>query len=133
MGSAVKDSAIVAAARAAGIPVETVPQLVAIAGDSNSKAQTEAKTILRERAVVLGEAVSSLVGLFNPTRVVLGGQAFTDYPDTLNLIASLIHQNSTDVDIRVTAARERVQQQAAAAVAITAVAYDPLHAVEGAR
>lgn len=133
VGSAVKDSAIVAAARAAGIPVETVPQLVAIAGDSNSKAQTEAKTILRERAVVLGEAVSSLVGLFNPTRVVLGGQAFTDYPDTLNLIASLIHQNSTDVDIRVTAARERVQQQAAAAVAITAVAYDPLHAVEGAR
>ncbi|WQD13980.1 MAG: hypothetical protein U1U88_002437 [Lawsonella clevelandensis] len=81
---------------------------------------------MRERAVVLGEAISSLVSLLNPTRVVLGGQAFTDSPETLSLVASIARQNAKGLDIRVTAARGRVQQQAAAAVAITAVANDPL-------
>lgn len=125
VGSAVKDSAVVAAAQAAGLPVETVAELVALAEDGNS----DAKTILRERAVVLGEAISSLVSLLNPTRVVLGGQAFTDSPETLSLVASIARQNAKGLDIRVTAARGRVQQQAAAAVAITAVANDPLQVI----
>lgn len=126
VGSAVKDSAVVAAAQAAGLPIESVAELVALAEDGNS----DAKTILRERAVVLGEAISSLVSLLNPTRVVLGGQAFTDSPETLSLVASIARQNAKGLDIRVTAARGRVQQQAAAAVAITAVANDPLQVVK---
>ncbi|MBT0567531.1 ROK family transcriptional regulator [Williamsia sp. CHRR-6] len=124
---AVSDTGIVAAARAAGLTVETVDDVHAAAAADDPTATA----ILLERAEVLGRAVSLIADVFNPDHVILGGQAFTDSPSTLPAVARAVRATPAALhrDVRVTRAGATVQQQAAGAVSLDAIYSDPLEAL----
>ena len=42
--------------------------------------------LVAERARVLGEAVALLRDMLNPDDLVVGGQAFTEYPEGMSLV-----------------------------------------------
>ena len=46
----------------------------------------QARALLAERARVLGEAVALLRDMLNPDDLVVGGQAFTEYPEGMRLV-----------------------------------------------
>ena len=46
----------------------------------------QARALLAERARVLGEAVALLRDMLNPDDLVVGGQAFTEYPEGMSLV-----------------------------------------------
>ncbi|MFT3901365.1 MAG: ROK family transcriptional regulator [Gordonia sp. (in: high G+C Gram-positive bacteria)] len=125
--AATSDTGIVAAAKAAGLDVTEIADVHAAAADGNELA----RDILAERAEVLGRAVALIADIFNPDHVVLGGQAFTDAPQTLPVVAKVIRETSvTDKrDVRVSRAGVTVQQQAAGAVSLDALYSDPLGAI----
>ena len=76
---AVSDDAVLRAARAARIaPGATTVAAVTRAARAGDKA---AAALLTDRARILGEAVALLADLLNPDSVVVGGQAFTCYPE----------------------------------------------------
>ncbi len=125
--AATSDTGIVAAARAAGLGVTAI-------ADVHEAARTGselARDILTERAEVLGRAVALIADIFNPDHVVLGGQAFTDAPQTLSVVARVIRDTSITAkrDVRVSRAGVSVQQQAAGAVSLDAIYADPLGAI----
>lgn len=125
--AATSDTGIVAAARAAGLEVSEIAQVHEAARDGNELA----RDILTERAEVLGRAVALIADIFNPDHVVLGGQAFTDAPQTLPVVARVIRDTSVTAkrDVRVSRAGVTVQQQAAGAVSLDAIYADPLGAL----
>ncbi|WP_435277420.1 ROK family protein [Rhodococcus yananensis] len=90
--------------------------------------------LLVERATVLGRTVALLRDLFNPDRVVLGGQAFTEYPAAVAHVAhvaSAFDRASTlpGKGIGVTAFGNGVQAYAAGAVSLSSLYSDPLGAM----
>ncbi|MDF0531484.1 ROK family transcriptional regulator [Tsukamurella sp. 8F] len=124
---AVTDTAFVDAAVAAGIVAHTPADVYKLAqqGDANANA------LIAERGRLLGEAVALVADIFNPDRVILGGQAFTDYPAILPYVSTALKETSAEPsrEVRVTGAAARVQQQAAGAVALDGVYTDPIAAV----
>ena len=68
-----------------------------------------------ERARVLGEAVALLRDMLNPDDLVVGGQAFTEYPEGMDLVEAAFNERSVLAprDIRVTAFGNRVQEAGA--------------------
>ncbi|GED96063.1 ROK family transcriptional regulator [Gordonia crocea] len=125
--AATSDTGIVAAARAAGLGITDIADVHEAARDGNEVA----RDILVERAEVLGRAVALIADIFNPDHVVLGGQAFTDAPQTLPVVAKVIRDTSVTAkrDVRVSRAGVSVQQQAAGAVSLDALYSDPLGAI----
>jgi predicted NBD/HSP70 family sugar kinase len=125
--AATSDTGIVAAARAAGLEISEIAEVHEAARDGNETA----RDILTERAEVLGRAVALIADIFNPDHVVLGGQAFTDAPQTLPVVARVIRDTSVTAkrDVRVSRAGVTVQQQAAGAVSLDAIYADPLGAL----
>ena len=125
--AATSDTGIVAAARAAGLDLADIAEVHEAARDGNEIA----RDILTERAEVLGRAVALIADIFNPDHVVLGGQAFTDAPQTLPVVAKVIRDTSVTGrrDVRVSRAGVTVQQQAAGAVSLDALYADPLGAI----
>ncbi|GAB11600.1 putative NagC family transcriptional regulator [Gordonia araii NBRC 100433] len=125
--AATSDTGIVAAARAAGLELTEIADLHEAARDGNEIA----RDILTERAEVLGRAVALISDIFNPDHVVLGGQAFTDAPQTLPVVARTIRDTSVTAkrDVRVSRAGVTVQQQAAGAISLDALYTDPLGAI----
>lgn len=87
-----------------------------------------ARELLVERAVTLGRTVALLRDMFNPDRVVLGGQAFTAYPAGIPHVGEAFAANSTlpRRDIRVTGFGDRVQEFAATVVSLSSLYSDPL-------
>ena len=84
--STVSDEAVLTAARKARIipaegPASTMPAVLRAARQGNEQAQA----LLAERARVLGEAVALLRDMLNPDDLVVGGQAFTEYPEGMEL------------------------------------------------
>ena len=82
--STVSDEAVVAAARRLrilppnnGASGGSVTEVLKAARGGNQQAQE----LLDERARVLGESVALLRDLLNPDDLVVGGQAFTEYPE----------------------------------------------------
>ena len=75
----------------------------------------QAKDLLAERARVLGEAVALLRDMLNPDELVVGGQAFTEYPEAMEHVESAFAARSVlpPRDIRVTAFGNRVQEAGA--------------------
>jgi hypothetical protein len=69
--------------------------------------------------------------LFNPDRVILGGQAFTEYPAGIPHVArAFAHASSlAGADIRITGFGNRVQEFAAGVVSLGALYADPLAAM----
>jgi predicted NBD/HSP70 family sugar kinase len=90
-----------------------------------------AKDLLAERACVLGEAVALLRDLLNPDELVVGGQAFTEYPEGMKEVEAAFAARSVlpPRDIRVTAFGNRVQEAGAGIVSLGGLYADPLAAM----
>ncbi|MGA8251934.1 MAG: hypothetical protein WB989_15225, partial [Mycobacterium sp.] len=91
----------------------------------------QAKELLTERARVLGEAVALLRDLLNPDELVVGGQAFTEYPEGMEEVEAAFTARSVlpPRDIRVTVFGNRVQEAGAGIVSLGGFYADPLSAM----
>jgi predicted NBD/HSP70 family sugar kinase len=136
--STVSDEAVLAAARRLKVippapvgPVNrsasAITDLFRIAGAGNQ----QAKDLLNERARVLGEAVALLRDMLNPDELVVGGQAFTEYPEAMEHVEAAFTARSIlpARDIRVTAFGNRVQEAGAGTVSLSGLYADPLGAM----
>ena len=121
------DTGVVEAAVALGLEVADIEGVHTLARNGDATA----RALLDERATVLGRAVALMADIFNPDHIILGGQAFTDNPSTLPLVAAAIRETSVSPkrDVRVSHSGVTVQQQAAGAVSLDAVYGDPLEAL----
>ena len=134
--STVSDEAVVAAARkwailpAAG-PNSTIAALARLARRDTEGVPAAARDLLAERARVLGGAVALLRDLLNPDDLVVGGQAFTEYPEGLPQVRAAFSERSllAPRDIRVTAFGNRVQEAGAGVVSLSSLYADPLGAL----
>ena len=134
--STVSDEAVVAAARVSGIlpaagPHSTIAALARVARQDRGGRSADARVLLGERARVLGGAVALLRDLLNPDDVVVGGQAFTEYPEGLPEVHAAFAGQSVlgSRDIRVTAFGNRVQEAGAGVVSLSSLYADPLGAL----
>ena len=138
--STVSDEAVVAAARAGGIlapsgPKSSIAELLRLARTADAPRAADARELLDERARVLGGAVALLRDMLNPDDLVVGGQAFTEYPDGMAELRAAYTQRSLlgARDIRVTAFGNRVQEAGAGVVSLSSIYADPISAVRRAR
>ena len=94
-----------------------------------------AAELLAERARVLGEAVALLRDMLNPDDLVVGGQAFTEYPEGMALVEAAFAKRSVLAprDIRVTAFGNRVQEAGAGVVSLGGLYADPIGAMRAGR
>lgn len=130
--STVSDEAVLNAARRLRIvpdegPASTLPAVLRAARGGDRKAQE----LLGERARVLGESVALLRDLLNPDDLVVGGQAFTEYPEALTAVESAFNERSVlpARDIRVTTFGNRVQEAGAGVVSLGGLYADPIGAL----
>ncbi len=126
----------VSPARGAGIlasagPNSTTAALARLARQDRDGRSAGARELLVERARVLGGAVALLRDLLNPDDVVVGGQAFTEYPEGLPDVRAAFDTHSVlgSRDIRVTAFGNRVQEAGAGVVSLSSLYADPLGAL----
>lgn len=89
------------------------------------------RELLSERGRVLGQSVALLRDILNPDEVIVGGQAFTEYPEVMNDVETAFLDRSTlsKRDIRVTAFGNRVQEAGAGVVSLGGLFADPLGAM----
>lgn len=137
--STVSDEAVLAAARRLRILPAPRPgasdggiaELLRAARAGNQ----QAVQLLAERARVLGEAVALLRDLLNPDELVVGGQAFTEYPEGMTQIEEAFASRSVlpPRDIRITAFGNRVQEAGAGIVSLSRIYADPLGAMRRAQ
>ena len=137
--STVSDEAVVAAARRARIlpgagPNSTIGSLLRMAGRDDGPS-AGARELLDERARVLGAAVALMCDMLNPDDLVVGGQAFTDYPAGLDRLRTSFAQRSLlgPREIRVSGFGNRVQEAGAGVVSLSSIYADPLAALRRAR
>ncbi len=136
--STVSDEAVVAAARRLKVippaPVgrsngsaSAITDLLRVARAGNQ----QARDLLDERARVLGEAVALLRDMLNPDELVVGGQAFTEYPEAMEHVEAAFAARSIlpPRDIRVTVFGNRVQEAGAGTVSLGGLYADPLGAM----
>jgi predicted NBD/HSP70 family sugar kinase len=132
--STVSDEAVLAAARRLrilpahnGASGGTVTEVLKAARSGNKQAQE----LLDERARVLGESVALLRDLLNPDDLVVGGQAFTEYPEGMARVEEAYKARLVlpARDIRVTAFGNRVQEAGAGIVSLAGLYSDPLGAM----
>jgi predicted NBD/HSP70 family sugar kinase len=136
--STVSDEAVLAAARRLRIlpaapaartngSASAITDLVRLARAGNQ----QAKDLLAERARVLGEAVALLRDMLNPDELVVGGQAFTEYPEAMEQVEAAFAGRSilAPRDIRITVFGNRVQEAGAGIVSLGGLYADPLGAM----
>ncbi|WP_343573047.1 ROK family protein [Mycobacterium sp.] len=132
--STVSDEAVVAAARRLRIlPAHhgqvggTVTEVLKAARGGHP----QARELLNERARVLGESVALLRDLLNPDDLVVGGQAFTEYPEGMARVEEAYRARLVlpARDIRMTAFGNRVQESGAGIVSLAGLYADPLGAM----
>jgi predicted NBD/HSP70 family sugar kinase len=137
--STVSDEAVLAAARRLRILPGAAPttrtvgattaitDLLKVARAGNE----QAKDLLAERARVLGEAVALLRDLLNPDELVVGGQAFTEYPEAMEQVEEAFAARSVLAPraIRVTVFGNRVQEAGAGIVSLGGIYAEPLSAM----
>jgi predicted NBD/HSP70 family sugar kinase len=137
--STVSDEAVLAAARRLKILPDVAPA-TRIAGTTTAmtdllrvarSGNQPARDLLAERARVLGEAVALLRDMLNPDELVVGGQAFTEYPEAMARVEEAFAGRSVlpPRDIRVTAFGNRVQEAGAGTVSLGGLYADPLGAM----
>lgn len=130
--STVSDEAVLAAARNLRLApagrkhrnATAITELIRVARAGNQ----QAKDLLAERARVLGEAVALLRDLLNPDELVVGGQAFTEYPEAMAEVQAACAERSVlpPRDIRVTVFGNRVQEAGAGIVSLGGLYADPV-------
>jgi predicted NBD/HSP70 family sugar kinase len=130
--STVSDEAVLIAARKRRVipaegPASTMPAVLRAARQGNE----QARELLAERARVLGEAVALLRDMLNPDDLVVGGQAFTEYPEGMSLVTAAYTDRSVlpARDIRVTSFGNRVQEAGAGVVSLGGIYADPIGAM----
>ncbi|OBG36591.1 ROK family transcriptional regulator [Mycobacterium sp. E3198] len=137
--STVSDEAVLAAARRLKI-LPDVPAATRVAGATTAMTDLlrvaragnrPAQDLLAERARVLGEAVALLRDVLNPDELVVGGQAFTEYPEAMGQVEAAFAGRSVlpPRNIRVTAFGNRVQEAGAGTVSLGGLYADPLGAM----
>lgn len=134
--STVSDEAVLTAARAQRIiPVEGPTSTMATVLRAARGGHEGARGLLAERARVLGEAVALLRDMLNPDDLVVGGQAFTEYPEGMELVERAFADRSVlgARDIRVTAFGNRVQEAGAGVVSLGGLYADPIAAMRRAQ
>lgn len=134
--SSVSDQAVVTAARrlriiAPGGPSSTISAVLRAA----QRGDTAARDLLDERARVLGESLALLRDMLNPDELVVGGQAFTEYPAGLTTLTDAFTARSVlpPLKIRITAFGNRVQEVGAGVVSLGSLYADPIGAMRRAR
>lgn len=141
--STVSDEAVLAAARRLRVIPDIVPRAAPAPRNGGSATaitdllrvaragNQQAKELLAERARVLGEAVALLRDLLNPDELVVGGQAFTEYPEAVEQVQAAFAARSVlpPRDIRVTVFGNRVQEAGAGIVSLGGLYADPLGAL----
>jgi predicted NBD/HSP70 family sugar kinase len=134
--STVSDEAVLAAARKRGIlatsgPGASMAALLRTARQGDQPGAVSARDLLGERARVLGESVALLRDMLNPDEVIVGGQAFTEYPEGMQLVEAAFAERSVlpARDIRVTAFGNRVQEAGAGVVSLGGLYADPIGAL----
>ncbi len=140
--STVSDEAVLAAARRLKILPGVAPATSGTRISGSPTAMTDllrvaragnqpARELLAERARVLGEAVALLRDMLNPDELVVGGQAFTEYPEAMEHVEAAFAARSVlpPRDIRVTAFGNRVQEAGAGTVSLGGLYADPLGAM----
>lgn len=134
--STVSDEAVLNAARKLRIiPAEGPSSTLAAVLRGARQGNREAVELLADRARVLGEAVALLRDLLNPDDLVLGGQAFTEYPEGLPVVEDAVTRRSVlgHRDIRLTAFGNRVQEASAGIVSLGGLYADPIGAMRRAQ
>jgi predicted NBD/HSP70 family sugar kinase len=134
--STVSDEAVLIAARRARIvPAEGPSSTVTAVTKAARQGNGHARALLAERARVLGEAVALLRDMLNPDDLVVGGQAFTEYPEGMSLVEAAYTERSVlpARDIRVTAFGNRVQEAGAGVVSLGGLYADPIGAMRRAQ
>ncbi|WP_167106720.1 ROK family protein [Mycobacterium sp. DL592] len=134
--STVSDEAVLAAARKRGLiptagPSATMSTLLRTARQGDQPDAVAARELLEERARVLGGAVALLRDMLNPDDVIVGGQAFTEYPEGMQHVEAAFAERSVlpARDIRVTAFGNRVQEAGAGIVSLGGLYADPIGAL----
>ncbi len=129
--STVSDEAVLAAAGRAGIVAEGGNATMATLLRAARSGSRPARELLAERARVLGGAVALLRDMLNPDDLVVGGQAFTEYPEGMSRVEAAYAERSTLPvrDIRVTAFGNRVQEAGAGVVSLGGLYADPIGAM----
>jgi predicted NBD/HSP70 family sugar kinase len=130
--STVSDEAVVAAARKlrllpAGNRNNTSTAITELLRSARG-GDEQARELLGERARVLGESVALLRDLLNPEELVVGGQAFTEYPEAMAGVEAGFAARSVlpPRDIRVTVFGNRVQEAGAGIVSLGGLYADPV-------
>jgi predicted NBD/HSP70 family sugar kinase len=128
----ISDRAIVTQALSSGAVIQGSERItIADVYAAASAGSAAAHELLVERARVLGRTVALLRDLFNPDRVILGGQAFTDYPAGAPYVAEAFSTTSSleRKDIRITGFGNRVQEYASTVVSLSSLFADPAAAM----
>jgi predicted NBD/HSP70 family sugar kinase len=130
--STVSDEAVLAAARRLRVirADAAQPALATVLRAARAGA-VPARELLAERARVLGSAVALLRDMLNPDDLVVGGQAFTEYPEGMADVKAAYAKSSTlpPRDIRVTVFGNRVQEAGAGVVSLGGLYADPIGAM----
>jgi predicted NBD/HSP70 family sugar kinase len=130
--STVSDEAVLAAARRLRVirADAAQPALATVLRAARAGA-VPARELLAERARVLGSAVALLRDMLNPDDLVVGGQAFTEYPEGMADVEAAYAKSSTlpPRDIRVTVFGNRVQEAGAGVVSLGGLYADPIGAM----
>ncbi|WP_216892372.1 ROK family protein [Nocardia alni] len=121
------------AMRAGIVPKREAPRRPVIAdlyraAESGSE---PARELLLERAEILGRTAALIRDMFNPDRVVLGGQAFTGYRPGVDRVAQAFAKNTAlpPADLRISRFGGRVQEHAAGVTSLSVFYADPLSAM----
>lgn len=142
--STVSDEAVLTAARrlqilpreGAGSSITSLLQIARSSDrDGRGTAREGARQLLTERARVLGESVALLRDVLNPDEIVVGGQAFTTYPEGMAEVEKGFADKSIlpQREIRMTAFGNRVQEAGAGIVSLSALYADPIAAMRRAQ
>ena len=134
--STVSDEEVLIAARNSRIiPAEGPASTMAAVFRAARQDNEQARAFLAERARVLGEAVALLRDMLNPDDLVLGGQAFTEYPEGMKLVEAAFAERSVlpPRDIRLTTFGNRVQEAGAGVVSLGGLYVDPIGAMRRAQ
>ncbi|MDR3659197.1 MAG: ROK family transcriptional regulator [Mycobacterium sp.] len=130
--STVSDEAVLIAARKQRIvPVDGPSSTISAVLRASRAGNAAATALLDERARVLGAAVALLRDLLNPDDLVVGGQAFTEYPEGVPLVEQAFAERTVlgTRDIRVTTFGNRVQEAGAGVVSLGGLYADPIGAM----